>query len=98
MYRPPVVREHVEATQYEDEEDGGPFGLETDGNHSAGDKTNDGDENTRNAPFTLKDESEEKEDEENTSSKKEATTMTRVRNLSLTSGTQIRTISCDQCH
>jgi len=40
LYAPPIVRENVEDAQNNDEERGGPLGLEANRNHGASDKTN----------------------------------------------------------
>ena len=72
MDAPPVVREHVEDTQNDNKECGGPLCLEANGYHGASGETEDGYEESSNAPTPLEDESEEKEDEEDTTSKEEA--------------------------
>ena len=74
VYAPPVVCEHVEYAQNDDEEDSRPFGLEANGYHAAGSETEERDEYSCNAPSTLEDKAEEQEDEENATSKQEATT------------------------
>lgn len=43
MHRPEVVCDDVEAAEDDHEEGGGPFGFETNGDHDAGDKADDGD-------------------------------------------------------
>jgi len=71
MHAPPVVDEHVEDAQNENEESSRPFGLEPNGYHGACNEANYGDEYAGNAPFALEDETKEKENEENTSSELE---------------------------
>ena len=68
VHAPPVVDEHVEDTQGQDEENGRPFGLEANGDHTACCETDDGNEGTRPAPFSPDHETDEKEDQENPSS------------------------------
>jgi hypothetical protein len=60
---PPVVGEHVEDAEDDDKERGGPFGLETDGDHDASSEPKNGDKETCDAPLSLENESEEQEDE-----------------------------------
>ena len=72
VHRPPVVHDNVEARQYEDEERGGPFGFEPDGDHDAGDEADDGDEDASDGPLALDDEAEEEEDEEDAAGEEEA--------------------------
>lgn len=69
---PEVVDEDVEDGEDEDEEDGGPLGLEADGDHHAGDEADDGHEDAREAPLALEDEAEEEEDQEDAAREKEA--------------------------
>ena len=71
MHAPPVVGEHVEDAEHQDEECGRPFSLEADSDHDACGETDDGDEDTTQVPFTLDNEAEEEEDEEHTAGKKE---------------------------
>jgi hypothetical protein len=71
VHAPPVVGEHVEDAEHKDEERGRPLGFEADGNHDACGEADDGDEDAAQVPFTLDDETQEKEDEENTAGKKE---------------------------
>jgi hypothetical protein len=71
MDRPEIVDENVEYAQDDDQECCGPFGLETNSDHNASGQTNDGDENARNAPCALEDETKEKENNQYTTSKKE---------------------------
>lgn len=70
---PPVVDEHVEYGEQDDEERGRPLGLEADGDHPARDEAEDGDEHAGDGPFALDDEPDEKEDEEDSSDELEAT-------------------------
>ena len=72
VHRPEVVGDDVEDTQNENQEYTGPFSFEADCNHDTGGKSDDGYEDTPNAPLTLDDESKEKEDEKNSPSEKEA--------------------------
>jgi hypothetical protein len=62
-YTPPVISENIEYTQDKHEERGRPFGFEANRNHYARSKTNDGHKNSNNAPFALKDEAKEEEDQ-----------------------------------
>jgi len=59
LHTPPVICEHVEDAQHENQECSGPLGLKTDGNHDAGDEANKGYHYANEAPLALKDESEE---------------------------------------
>lgn len=61
--RPPVVGKHIEDTEDDHEECGGPLGLEANSYHHAGSKANNGHENTHDAPFTLDHEAQEEENE-----------------------------------
>jgi hypothetical protein len=70
MYAPPIVGEDIEDAEDDDKEGSGPLGLETNGNHDAGNEPNNGDEHTRDAPFTLDDETQEEENQEDTTGKK----------------------------
>ena len=69
---PPVVGEHVEHAQDEDEESGRPFGLEADGNHPTCTQTHDRHKHSSDAPLSLNDESQKEEDEQDAAGKKEA--------------------------
>ena len=71
MHRPPVVCKDVEDTQHNNQECGGPLGFETNGNHSACTHTNNGNNDTNDTPLSLQNETKEKEDEQDTSSKQE---------------------------
>ena len=62
MNAPPVVGEHVEHAQDEDEEGGRPLGLEPDRNHPACTQTDDRHEHPPDAPLSLDDESQKQED------------------------------------
>jgi len=68
---PPVVDCDIEDREKENEEGCGPLGLETNRNHDTGHKSNYGNKDSGHAPGTLKDESNEKENEENTTCKLE---------------------------
>jgi len=68
---PPVVGEHIEDAQNDNEEDSRPFGFETNSDHAAGGETKERNEHPCNAPCTLDDESEEQEDQEDTAGKQE---------------------------
>lgn len=72
MDAPPVVDKYVEHAQDEDEESGRPFCLETDGDHPACTQTDDRHEYSPEAPLSLNDESQEEEDEQDATGKKEA--------------------------
>lgn len=72
VYAPPVVCEHIEYTQNDDEEDSRPLGFEANSHHAAGSETEERYEHSCNAPSTLKDKAEEQEDEEDATSKQEA--------------------------
>jgi len=67
MHAPPVVREYIEDTKQDDKECCRPFSFEANGNHDACCKSEERHEDATNAPFSLYDETEEKEDKENTS-------------------------------
>ena len=69
---PPVVDEHVECTESDDEECSGPLRLETDGDHDASRETNDRDEQPGDAPLSTEDKPDEQEDEQDTSGEQEA--------------------------
>ena len=72
MQAPPIVRKDIEYTQNNDEEGGGPLGLEAEGDHDTRSETEDGKEYSSKAPSALDNESKEKEDKKNTASKKKA--------------------------
>lgn len=71
VHAPPVVGKHIEDTQNDNEEDGGPLGLEANGDHAAGGKTEYGNEYSGDAPCALEDEPEKQEYEENTAGEQE---------------------------
>ena len=71
VYTPPVVGKYVEDAQNKDEECGRPLCFETNGDHDTGGETEYWDEDARDAPRALEDESKEKEDQEDTTSEKE---------------------------
>jgi hypothetical protein len=70
--RPPVVRKDVENAENQDEECCRPLGFEANGNHYACCHTQNGNDNTCNAPVALQDETQEKENEQDASSEQEA--------------------------
>jgi hypothetical protein len=65
---PPVVHKHVEEGEENNEEGGGPFGLETDCNHDASGKSDNGEHKASECPFSLKGDSNEEEDQKDTTS------------------------------
>lgn len=69
---PPVVNEYVEDREDDYEEAGGQFRLEPNCNHDASGETDEGEEEAEECPLSLKDYSDEQEDEEDTSSQLEA--------------------------
>ena len=69
---PEVVCDNIEYAEDEHEERSGPLGFEANRDHDAGSKTDNGDKDAPNAPGALDNETKEKEDQENTSSKEEA--------------------------
>jgi hypothetical protein len=69
---PPVVCEHVEHAQDEDEEGGGPFGFEPDGDHAACGQSDDRHKHSPDAPLPLDHESQKEEDEQDATGKEEA--------------------------
>lgn len=71
MNSPPIVGENVENAQHHNKECGRPLGLETNGNHDTSGKTNDRNKNAHEAPFALKNEAKEKEDQEDSAGKEE---------------------------
>ena len=72
MNAPPVVGEHVEHAQDEDEESGRPLGLESYRNHTARCQPHDRHQESPNAPLALDHEPQEEEDEQDPTGKKEA--------------------------
>jgi len=69
---PPVVCKHVEHAQDEDEESGRPLGFESNSNHAACTQPNDRHKHSSDAPLSLNDEPQKEEDEQDTTSEKEA--------------------------
>lgn len=63
---PPIVGKPIKYTQHNDEERSGPFGFEANCNHGARRQTKDGHEEAGNTPFSLNNETQEKEYEEHT--------------------------------
>lgn len=85
MDTPPVVDEDVEYGQREDQERGGPLGLETDCNHDACRKTDEGHEEPDEAPFTPDHEPNKEEDQEDATSKQETSNIeAQISNLDTT--------------
>jgi hypothetical protein len=72
VHSPPVICKYIEDTQDNDKECGRPLGFETDGNHCACTHSNQGNNDTNNAPLSLQNETEEKENEQDASSEQEA--------------------------
>ena len=72
VHSPEVVDDDIEDAENQHEKGCRPLGLEADGNHDAGGKTNNGDEKPCNAPLSTEDETDEQEDEEDTSREQEA--------------------------
>lgn len=68
MHAPPVVHDDIEDGENNDEESGGPLGLESERNHDTGRKTNERKDDTGKCPFTLESNSNEQEDQEDTTS------------------------------
>lgn len=71
MHAPPVIGEHVEHAQDEDEESGRPLGFESDSNHAARTQPDDRHKHSSNAPLSLDDESQKEEDKQDATGKKE---------------------------
>ena len=71
VYRPEVVRDDIEYAEDEDEECRGPLGLEADSDHDARCESDDGDEHPSDAPLSLDNEAQEKEDEQDATGEKE---------------------------
>lgn len=71
MNTPPVVDEHVENAQHNDEERRRPFRFEAYCNHGACSEADQGDKDTRYAPLATESEANEEEDEEYTACQKE---------------------------
>lgn len=72
VHAPPVVDEHVEKAQHQYQETCRPFRLKPDGDHDTGREPDDGYEYASDAPFALKDESNEEENEEHATCEEEA--------------------------
>lgn len=72
MQRPPVVDKDIGDAQDSDQQTGTPLGLEPDGDHDAGGESEKRDDGSEQGEFTLEGESDEKEDEEDSSSELEA--------------------------
>lgn len=72
MNAPPVVGEHIERAKDEDEETGRPFSLEPYRNHTACAQSDDRHQHSPDSPLSLNDESQEEEDEQHPTGKKEA--------------------------
>ncbi len=66
MDAPEVVDENVKDTEHNDKEHAGPLGLEANGDHSAGAKTDEGDQHACEAPLSAEGEAYEEENEEDT--------------------------------
>lgn len=81
MYGPPVIGKHVEHAENEDQERSGPFSFEANGNHGTCGETDDRNEDASDGPGALDDESEEKEDKQNTSGEEEANKTKSVRKI-----------------
>jgi hypothetical protein len=69
---PPVIRENVEDGKNDDEESSSPFCFESDCDQNTSSQANDRHEDTSKAPLTLKDETDEEEDQQNTTRELEA--------------------------
>lgn len=96
MNSPPIVGENVENAQHHNKECGRPLGLETNGNHDTSGKTNDRNKNAHEAPFALKNEAKEKEDQEDSAGKEEA--KTHCEPYDFWENKNMRTISCGRSH
>lgn len=72
MDTPPVVDEHVENAQHNNQERRRPLRFKAYCHHRACSEADQGDKDTRNAPFPTESEANEEENEENTSCQKEA--------------------------
>jgi len=72
MNAPPVVGEHIEHAQDEDEESSRPFGLEPDSDHTTCSQPDDRHKYSPDAPLSLDDKSQKEEDEQDAAGKKEA--------------------------
>ena len=76
---PPVIDEDVENAEDDDQERGGPLRLETDGDHRACCETDQGHEDTTDAPFTAEGEADEEEDKQDTARQEETASGSWVR-------------------
>ena len=72
MYTPPVIDKDVEYAQDDNEENRRPLGLEANSDHNAGGKSKQGEENAPNAPSSLQDDPQEKENQEYTASEEDS--------------------------
>ena len=68
-HRPEVVDKDVEHTEDNDQDDSTPFCFESNNNHDRGNETNAADNDSPQAPFARKDESNEQKDEQDPASK-----------------------------
>ena len=68
---PPVVGKDVEDAQHNNEKRGRPLGFEPNSYHDARGKANNRNKDADKAPFSLENKPKEKENEENSASKKE---------------------------
>jgi hypothetical protein len=68
----PVVDEDVEHAQEGNEEASAPFSLESNSNHDTRSQSNDRDDHSCERPFSLEDESDKEEDEEDSAGQLEA--------------------------
>ena len=62
MDGPPIIHQHIEEREENNKETSRPLGLETDCNHNARGKTDEGEDYTCKVPFSLKSYSNEQED------------------------------------
>jgi hypothetical protein len=72
MHAPEVIDEYIESREKDDQECAGPLGFEPSDDHATCGEANYGDEDTRNRPLPLDDESNEEEDEEHATCQLEA--------------------------
>ncbi len=72
LHTPPVICEHVEDAQHDNQKWSRPLGLKTNGNHDAGDEANKRHHDANEAPLTLKHESDEEKNKKDTTSKEDA--------------------------
>jgi hypothetical protein len=78
---PPVIGEHVEHAQDQDEESGRPLRLESHRNHPARTQPDDRHKHSSDAPLSLDDESQKQEDEQDTTGEKETANQINIRIL-----------------